>query len=111
MSIFAITTKRDLTSWGHYLMMAVIGLLIAGVINMFLHSDMMGFIVSFIGVIVFTGLTAYDTQKIKRMSDSLGDNVVEADFIRLSILGALSLYLDFINIFLYLLRFTGSSRN
>lgn len=111
MSIFAITTKRDLSNWGTVLMMAVIGLLIAGVVNMFLHSTMMGYIISFIGVLVFTGLTAYDTQQIKRMSDSLGDNVVEADFIRLSILGALRLYLDFINIFLYLLRFFGGSRN
>ena len=111
MSVFAITTKRDLSSWGNFLMMAVIGLFIAGLVNMFLHSSVMGYIISFIGVLVFTALTAYDTQKIKRMSDSKGDNIVEADFIRLSILGALTLYLDFVNIFLYLLRFFGSSRN
>lgn len=111
MSVFAVTTKRDLSSWGTFLMMGVIGLIIASVVNFFLASNVFSYIISFVGVLIFTGLTAYDTQKIKRMSDTLGDNVVEADFIRLSIMGALSLYLDFINIFLYLLRFFGASRD
>ena len=109
MSVYAITTKRDLSGMGTFLLMGVIGLLIAGVINMFLKSGPLDYIISFAGVVIFTLLTAYDTQRIKRMSDEAGDNVVEADYLRLSILGALTLYLDFINIFLYLLRFFGGS--
>lgn len=110
MSVYAITTKRDLSGMGTFLFMGLIGLLIAGVVNAFLpNNTWLNYVISFVGVIIFTLLTAYDTQKIKRMSDAAGDNVVEADYLRLSILGALSLYLDFINIFLYLLRFFGGS--
>jgi FtsH-binding integral membrane protein len=89
--------------------MALIGLVIASLVNFFLKSDVMNYIISFAGVVIFSLLTAYDTQKIKRMSDEAGTNVVEADYLRLSILGALTLYLDFINIFLFLLRFFGGS--
>ncbi len=109
MSVWAITTKRDLTGMGNFLFMGLIGLLIASLINFFLKSSVMDYIISFVGVVIFTLLTAYDTQKIKRMSDSYGENIVEADYLRLSILGALTLYLDFINIFMYLLRFFGGS--
>jgi len=111
MTVYGLTTKRDLTSWGTFLHMALIGLVIASLINVFLGSTTMDYVVSFIGIIIFTGLTAYDTQKIKQMSQSLGSSVTEPDYIRLSILGALELYLDFINIFLFLLRFFGSSRD
>jgi len=110
MSAYGITTKRDLTSWGTFLGMAVIGLIIASVINMFLQSSMMDYIISAVCVVVFTGLTAYDTQKIKQMSDSYGSQINEGDYIRLSILGALNLYIDFINIFLSLLRLFGDRR-
>ena len=110
MSAHGITTKRDLTSWGTFLGMAVIGLIIASVINMFLQSSMMDYIISAVCVVVFTGLTAYDTQKIKQMSDSYGSQINEGDYIRLSILGALNLYIDFINIFLSLLRLFGDRR-
>jgi FtsH-binding integral membrane protein len=112
MSVYAITTKRDLTGMGNILFMALIGLVIASLVNFFLKSSMMDYIISFAGVVIFSLLTAYDTQKIKRMSDATGTNIVEADYLRLSILGALTLYLDFINIFLFLLRlFGGSSRD
>ena len=112
MSVYAITTKRDLTGMGNILFMALIGLVIASLVNFFLKSSMMDYIISFAGVVIFSLLTAYDTQKIKRLSDATGTNIVEADYLRLSILGALTLYLDFINIFLFLLRlFGGSSRD
>lgn len=111
MSVYGIATKRDLSGIGHFLMMALIGLVIAIVVNMFMNSAMMDYIISVAGVIIFTGLTAWDTQKIKRMSDSYSGSVNESDYVRLSIVGALTLYLDFINIFLYLLRLGGRSRN
>lgn len=107
MSLYAITTKRDLSSWGHYLMMGLIGLIIASVVNMFLRSSGMSYIISYVGVILFTGLTAYDTQKIKNMSRAMSHSVDEGQFVKLSILGALTLYLDFINMFLFILRILG----
>jgi FtsH-binding integral membrane protein len=113
MSVYGLFTKRDLTSWGTFLHMAVIGLFIANLITFFiggLDTGIMNYIISSIGVLVFVGLTAYDTQKIKKMSAEYGDSIVEADYIRLSIHGALHLYLDFINIFLYLLRLFGGRR-
>ena len=110
MSIYAVTTKRDLSGLGTYLFMGLIGLIVASVVNMLLRSDSFGFLISIVGVLLFTGLTAYDTQQIKRMSDSYGSGVGEQDYVRLSILGALKLYLDFINLFLYLLRFMGRRR-
>lgn len=110
MSLWAISTKRDLSHWGSYLFMALIGLIIASLVNFLLRSDFLDYIISFAGVAIFTGLTAYDTQQIKKMSDSYGESVNEEDFIRLSILGALKLYLDFINLFLYLLRILGNRR-
>lgn len=110
MSVYAITTKRDLSGWGHFLFMGLLGVVIASVVNIFLASDTFSFIVSIAGVLIFTGLTAYDTQQIKRMSDHYGESIVEEDFVRLSIIGALKLYLDFINLFLHLLRLLGGRR-
>ncbi len=104
MSIYGYMTKRDLTSWGSFLFMGLIGVLVASVVNIFLASSAVSWIVSGIGVIVFTGLTAYDTWKIKEMAAQGTEGRKPA------ILGALTLYLDFINLFLMLLRFTGSRR-
>jgi len=110
MSLWAVTTKRDLSGWGHYLFMGLIGLIIAGVVGMFVGSETYHLLYSAIGVVLFTALTAYDTQMIKKLSDRAGGDVGEADYVRLSILGALKLYLDFINMFLFLLRIFGRRR-
>jgi FtsH-binding integral membrane protein len=107
LSLFGYTTKRDLTAMGSFLIMGVFGLLIAMLINMFLQSTMMALIISCLGVLIFAGLTAYDTQKIK----SIYFQVQGSDFIgKSAIMGALTLYLDFINMFLFLLRFMGDRR-
>ncbi len=110
-SVYGWTTKKDLTSWGGFLMMGLIGIIIASLVNIFIRSGAMSTIVSYIGVIVFVGLTAYDTQKIKNMAltqpAGLDGGVVRKG----AILGALSLYLDFINLFLMLLRIFGQSRD
>lgn len=108
MAIVGYTTKKDLTKMGGILFMALIGLIIAGIVNMFLQSDTMSYVVSGIGVLVFTGLTAYDSQKIKSMlmqCDTVNDGTQ-----KLALLGSLTLYLDFINLFLYLLRFMGDRK-
>ncbi len=110
MSLWAVTTKRDLSGWGHYLFMGLIGLIIAGIVGMFTGGAAYNFLYSAVGVILFTALTAYDTQRIKKMSDGASANIAEDDFIRLSIIGALKLYLDFINMFLFLLRIFGRRR-
>lgn len=110
MSIYGFCTNKDLTKWGNILFMALIGLIIASLVNMFIGSErnsMFSWIISFAGVLIFTGLTAWDTQQIKRMAAIAPDDSVG----RLAVLGALSLYLDFINLFLYLLRFFGASRD
>ena len=107
MSIFGYTTNQDLTKIGNILFMALIGLIIASVVNIFTHSTTLDWIISIAGVIIFVGLTAWDTQQIKRMAQMMPADQVG----RLATLGALSLYLDFINLFLYLLRFFGSSRD
>ncbi|MDI9864827.1 Bax inhibitor-1/YccA family protein [Flectobacillus sp. DC10W] len=109
MAAYGYYTKKDLTSWGSLLMMGVIGLVIAGVVNIFLRSDMFGMIVSSIGVLIFVGLTAYDTQKIKEMN-IIGNEGTDEDH-KEAIMGALTLYLDFINLFLYLLRLLGNRRD
>lgn len=110
MSLFGYFTKRDLSTMGRILFMALIGVIIATVVNMFVHSSGLQFIVSILGVLIFTGLTAYDTQKIKQMVAMYGDQADE-NVMKLALLGSLSLYLDFINLFLYLLRFFGNSRD
>ncbi len=109
-SIYGWTTKRDLTSWGGFLVMGLIGIIIASVVNMFIRSSSMGLIISYIGVIVFVGLTAYDTQKLKNMALTQPAGLDAGVVRKGAILGALSLYLDFINLFLMLLRIFGSSR-
>lgn len=112
MAVMGYTTDKDLTSFGRLMYMGLIGIIVAMVINFFLHSSAMDYIVSFIGVMVFTGLTAYDVQKLKRIGAGIefqGDGAVQAK--KMSILGALSLYLDFINLFLMLLRLFGGRRN
>ncbi len=109
MSAYGYFTRSDLSSWGRYLFMGLIGIIIASVVNIFLANSSMDWIISFLGVIIFTGLTAYDTQKIKRM----GEEMMGADGERIgkvAILGALALYLDFVNLFLMLLRFMGRRR-
>ncbi len=105
MSLYGYTTKRDLTGWGNFLFMGLIGIIIASVVNIFLGSSMLDFAISVIGVLVFVGLTAYDTQKIKESySDAFGAEVLAKG----AIMGALSLYLDFINLFMMLLHLFGN---
>ncbi len=107
MSLWGYTTQRDLSGFGSFLMMGLIGLIIASVVNVFLGSSQMDWIISVIGVLIFTGLTAYDTQKIKEMYSVNHDGSVMG---RIAIMGALKLYLDFINLFLFLLRLLGDRR-
>lgn len=108
MAVYGYFTKSDLSSWDKLLIMAVIGLIIAGVVNIFLRSSLMDLVVSVIGVLIFVGLTAYDSQKIKRMLMMQADMGETAQ--KVALMGALSLYLDFINLFLYLLRLFGRER-
>jgi len=104
MSVYGYFTSQDLTRWGSILIMALFGLVICSLVNIFLHSDTMGWIISGAGVLIFIGLTAWDTQQIKTMAQMTPMESVG----KLATLGALSLYLDFINLFLYLLRFFGN---
>ena len=104
MAVAGYTTKADLTKMGSLLMIGLIGIVIASLINMFMRSDSMGYIISIISVVVFTGLTAYDVQKIKEMAQA---NDGSSDFKKMGVMGALTLYLDFINLFLSLLRLFG----
>ncbi len=108
MAVVGYTTKTDLSKFGSIMFMGLIGIIIASVINMFMRSEMMDYIISFIGVLVFTGLTAYDVQKLKRIGASVTGETENAR--KLTIMGALTLYLDFINLFLFLLRFFGNRR-
>ncbi len=107
MALYGYTTKRDLTGWGSFLFMGLIGLLIASRVGLFVQSSALQFAISVIGVLIFTGLTAYDTQKIKEMYYA-GDDAETGG--KKAVMGALRLYLDFINLFLYLLRFLGDRR-
>jgi FtsH-binding integral membrane protein len=107
MSFYGYTTKADLTSWGSFFFMGLIGIIIGSVVNIFLASSALYWLITYIGVFIFVGLTAYDTQKIKNMF-TMGHS--EQDEKKLSILGALKLYLDFINLFLLLLRIFGRRR-
>lgn len=108
MSAYGYFTKTDLTKFRSFLFMALIGLIIASVVNIFLKSATMMWIVSFVGVLIFVGLTAYDTQQVKHLAAA---NLDPALTDKLATIGALNLYLDFINLFLYLLRFLGASRD
>jgi FtsH-binding integral membrane protein len=105
MSIFATVTKRDLSGWSNFLFMGLIGVVIASVVNIFMKSSMMQFVISAAAVVVFTGLTAYDTQRLRRMA------VAGAGIAALPVNGALSLYLDFINLFLSILNLFGGRRD
>ena len=110
MSIYGLYTQRDLTSWGSFLHMGLWGLLIALVINLFIGSTMIELVTSVMGVIIFVGLTAYDTAKIKTLAASLSfdDGNITG---KIAVIGALELYLDFVNLFLYLLKFMGKRKN
>ena len=107
LSLYGYTTKRDLSPIGSFLMMGLIGLIIAMVVNMFLKSPGLEFAFSVVGVLIFAGLTAWDTQRIKEMYDPMEDGTIVG---RKAVMGALSLYLYFINLFLFLLRFLGDRR-
>jgi FtsH-binding integral membrane protein len=107
MSLFGYTTKRDLTQFGSFLIMGLIGVIIAMVVNIFLQSSALGFAISVLGVLIFVGLTAYDTQKIKNLYSVNDDGTVAG---RKAIMGALTLYLDFLNIFLFMLQLFGDRR-
>ena len=108
MGLIGYTTKTDLTKMGSLLFMALIGIVIAGLVNLFLQSNGLSYVISFIAVIVFTGLTAYDVQKLKNIGSSVEYGTEAAT--KMSVLGALTLYLDFINLFLALLRLFGSRK-
>ena len=107
MSIYGYFTSNDLSKFGNYLFYALIGLVIASVVNIFMHSSTLDWIVSIAGVIIFVGLTAWDTQQVKQMAMVTPGGMVG----RLATLGALTLYLDFINLFLFLLRIFGGNRD
>jgi FtsH-binding integral membrane protein len=107
MSLWGYTTKTDLTGMGSFLMMGLFGIIIASLVNMFIQSSSLAFVVSLLGVVIFTGLTAYDTQAIKDMYyEDDGFEIAQ----KKSVIGALMLYLDFINLFMHLLRFMGDRR-
>ncbi len=108
LSLYGYTTQRDHSGFGTFLIMGVIGILIASVINLFVQSTALMWAISFLGVLIFAGLTAYDTQRLKEQYYQIAGSEWAGKAI---VLGALSLYLDFINMFLFLLRFMGSSRN
>ena len=107
MSLFGFVTKRDLSTMGRILFMLLIGLIIATVVNIFMKAEGLTLILNYAGVVIFVGLTAYDTQSIKQMLQEHGDKEGAE---KIALLGSLSLYLDFINLFIYLLRFFGESR-
>ncbi len=111
MAVYGLVTKRDLSGFGSFLFMGLIGIIIASLVNMFMQSSAMSWIISMAGVLIFTGLTAYDVQRIKGMGEqgimTQGDEMIKKG----AIMGALALYLDFINLFIMLLRFFGGSRD
>lgn len=113
MAVMGYTTNVDLSKFGPILMIGVVGLIIASVVNMFIQSENFSLFMAFIGIAIFTALTAYDVQKLKRIGAGLeesGATMEDADTKKLAIMGALSLYLDFLNIFIYLLRIFGDRR-
>lgn len=110
LALYGAKTKKNLTGFGHFALMALIGLIVASFINIFLKNDAFDLIISFIGILVFLGLTAYDTQKIQQYYFAI-QGADEETKTKSAIIGALTLYLDFINLFLYLLRFFGKRNN
>ena len=112
MAFMGYTTKQDLTKFGRILIMGLIGIIVASLINLFMGSSSLDYLISFLGVMIFTGLTAYDVQKLKNIGTGIQyADVPASDVKKISILGALNLYLDFINLFLFLLRLFGGRRN
>ena len=112
MAVMGYTTDKDLTSFGSILSMGLIGIIIAMMVNWFLHSQMLDYLISIIGVAVFTGLTAYDVQKLKRIGAGIEYEGTSAhDTKKIALMGALNLYLDFINLFIMLLRLFGNRRD
>ena len=112
MAFMGYTTKQDLTKFGRILFMGLIGIIVASIINLFMGSSSLDYLISFLGVMIFTGLTAYDVQKLKNIGAGIQyADVPASDVKKISILGALNLYLDFINLFLFLLRLFGGRRN
>ena len=111
MTIYGLTTKTDLTKFSSYFMMGLFGLIIASIINIFLGSGPLDFIISIFGVLLFTGLTAWDTQRIAAMAATRKMKVDSDDTLKFSIMGALTLYLDFINLFIFMLRIFGGGRD
>lgn len=107
MCVIGYFTKRDLSSWGQILTMVLIGLVIASLVNLFLGSSMLEWIISYVGVVLFCGLTIYDSQKIRQLLLDRNNGEVDDSLRKIALLGALSLYLDFINLFLFLLRILG----
>lgn len=107
MAVFGTVTKRSLAGWGQFFFMGLIGLILASVVGFFWQNDALQFVISVVGVLIFTGLTAYDAQRLKHMAVALPDGRVGS----YAVVGALSLYLDFINLFFFLLRFTGGRRD
>ena len=107
LALYGTTTSRSLAGWGQFLFMGLIGVVLASIVGMFWHNDALQFVIGFIGVIVFTGLTAYDAQRLKEMALALPSGQLGS----YAIIGALTLYLDFINLFLMLLRFFGNRRD
>ena len=110
MSVYGLVTKRDLTSWGSFLFMGLVGMVLASLVNIFLKSSALAMLLNYVGVLVFVGLTAYDTQRLKDMGSYAPMNDATA-IRRGSILGALTLYLDFINLFLIMLRLFSGNRD
>ena len=112
LTVYAGVTKRNSASWGTYLMMGLWGIIIAGAINMFFGFRSVDLLISVLGVVVFLGLTVYDTKRVLDMNREYGSEMTEDEYVKLGVIGALNLYLDFLNIFLYLLRlFSSSSRD
>lgn len=111
MSLYGYFTGNDLSKLGSFLFMALIGLILCSIVNIFMQSSQFEWIISFAGVAIFIGLTAWDTQKIKRMVETSYAYGSSVEVSKIATMGALSLYLDFVNLFLYLLRFFGNSRN
>jgi len=108
LSLYGYTTKRDLSAFGTFLIIGLVGIVVASLVNMFLHSGPLGLVISVLGVLIFAGLTAWDTQKTKAMYSYVAGTPDEG---RVKIMAALNLYLDFINMFLFILRLFGSNRN
>ncbi len=107
MAVFGSVTKKSLAGWGQFLFMGLIGVILASIVGLFWQNDAMQFVISVVGVVVFTGLTAYDAQRLKHMAVALPDGRVGS----YAVVGALSLYLDFINLFFFILRLTGGRRD